>query len=98
MKQHEHDISESVANMKSALGITGDFKHSGGRIDNFRKGWAKDIWSGDVAHFWFRWSIVEVLSKCGLKRPAEWMAPDGTRTPRMYGPGNLPRCKRCESL
>lgn len=94
-KQYEHDVSDSVARLKDALGIEGG-TFSGGPIEHFRKGWAKHIWRGDKAHYWTRTSLLEVQSRCGIVITAEWTGPDGRRHPRLHGPGNFPRCKRCE--
>lgn len=67
----------------------------GGRIDNFRKGWAMEVGSATV-HYWTRISILEVRSRCGLVAAAEWTDRDGKRHPRMHVGEGYRRCKRCE--
>lgn len=94
-KQYEHDVSASTAAVREALNVTGMF--GGGRIEHFRKGWAADIWAHGKVHYWTRISVVEVRSRCGLVRSAEWTDCNGKRHPRMHGGGDFPRCKRCDS-
>lgn len=95
-KQYEHDVTASVEEMKAALGIT-DGLFSGGQIEHFRKGWAKDIWSRNgKVHYWTRCSIEHVHSRCGIVETAHWTDCNGKVHPRLHGGGNFPRCKRCE--
>lgn len=61
---------------------------SGGQIENFREGWAVDIWSsGNRAHFFKRsfFNIGNAYSKCGIF----------VEVRGLYGEGNHDRCKRC---
>lgn len=95
-KQHEHDVSASVAEIQAVYGVSGKF--GGGQIDHFLKGWASDIWAHGKVHYWTRTSIVEVRSRCGLVRSAEWTSPDGRKHPRMHGGGDFDHCKRCEGV
>lgn len=67
-------------------------KVSGGRLHDFRKGWALATWPGlytKRAHYFTRSTIdiSFVESACGLAYPVRIL----------FGEGNYPRCKRCAS-
>jgi hypothetical protein len=91
-KQFEHDVSESVATVREAVG---DGIFGGGQIENFRMGWAMNIWSGSRVHFWKRISIEHVRSVCGLVEEAHWTDCHGKKHPRLHGGGDFPKCRRC---
>ncbi len=59
----------------------------GGRIVQFRRGWALAIFStGKKAHYFERTELESVAeARCGMVAPV--------RT--LYGEGNWPRCARC---
>lgn len=63
---------------------------SGGMIENFRGGWATDIFgNGSVAHYYKRVNFDTTKSVCLLSTAdARWM----------YGRGNYPQCKRCRKI
>lgn len=61
---------------------------SGGQIENFREGWAKEVFGGHVTHYWRRNSFDWCVTLCGHGAEVRWM----------YGPGNYPRCKRCAKM
>jgi hypothetical protein len=61
---------------------------SGGQIENFKEGWAKDVLGGEVAHYFDRVSFQFCVSLCG----------HGVEARLMYGRGNWPCCKRCVKL
>lgn len=94
-KQHEHDVSDSIARAREALG---DGMFGGGPIEHFRKGWAMFIWgrTGKV-HYFKRRDLMFVRSLCGIVHRAEWEDPRGDMHSSLHGGGDFPRCKRCES-
>lgn len=63
---------------------------SGGQIENFREGWAKHVFSsgGPIVHYFRRDGFDAALSLCRTLAPVRWL----------YGPGNIPKCKRCVSV
>lgn len=92
-KQVEHDVSASVAAAREALG---DGQFGGGQIENFRKGWAMNIWGGSGrVHYWTRISIEHVKSTCGLVETAHWTDCNGKKHSRLHGGGDFHKCKRC---
>lgn len=93
-EQFEHDISASLAAAKEKLGSKGLF--GGGRIDNFRIGWAMYIWGRRKVHYWNRFSLAVVKSRCGIIKPALWTTPSGEMHSTLYGGGDFGRCKRCQ--
>lgn len=60
---------------------------SGGKLEAFREGWAKDIFgNGERAHYFVRNDLDQfVLARCGYE----------THVGTLYGAGNYPLCKRC---
>jgi len=60
---------------------------SGGQIENFRKGWAKPIFGGDKVHYFNRSGFDGAIAMCGYVSSVR----------SLYGGGNYPRCRRCES-
>lgn len=60
---------------------------SGGQIENFRQGWARNIMSGgNSVHYYRRNNFENAVALCGKWIEARWL----------YGPGNYPRCKTCQ--
>lgn len=63
---------------------------SGGQIEHFRKGWAKNIdpsRDSSVAHYYRRGHFDQGVSLCGEVAAVRWL----------YGAGNYPRCRRCNA-
>ena len=79
----------SKAEIEAMLGKPATYV-SGGMIENFREGWARDIFgNGSVAHYYKRTGFGTTKSKCLLATAdVHWM----------YGAGNYPKCKRCMKL
>lgn len=93
-KQFEHDVSASVVAAREALGPG---KFGGGQIENFRMGWAMNIWTGNgKVHYWTRISIEHVRSACGLVEEAHWTDCHGGTHSRLHGGGDFTKCKRCK--
>jgi len=67
--------------------ISDETLFSGGMIENFRKGWAMPVFSGEKGHYFKRHllNIAYAKSACGIIV--------GVR--QLYGIGNFPKCKRC---
>jgi hypothetical protein len=63
---------------------------SGGQIENFREGWARNIFtSGKTVHYYKRVGFASAKSACLLSTAeVRWL----------YGRGNYPECKRCAKL
>lgn len=85
-EQWEENIQTDIAAMKAARNIEGG-KFGGGKIHNFQKGWALNIWSaGEKAHYWtLEGTAGRVRSLCHLK----------TIALNMYGQGDYDQCKMC---
>lgn len=92
-KQLERDITANVDAAREALG---DGQFSGGRIDNFRIGWAMYIWGSRKVHYWNRFSLAVVKSRCGVIKPALWTTPSGEMHSTLHGGGDFPKCRRCQ--
>lgn len=78
----------SVAELEAVLGIPHSVENrmSGGQIENFREGWAKDCnGQGDKAHYFKRTTFDRALSLCQLDAPVRWL----------FGRGNFPHCQTC---
>ena len=69
---------DTMRSMNGALVI-------GTMIENFREGWAKDVFRGRKVHYWKREGFDTADSRCSLTAKVRWL----------YGEGNFPRCKRC---
>lgn len=82
--QREKDDSKMLKAMQELARNTGGFC-SGQMIENFRYGWAKQIFGGDKSHHWVRDGFDGVLSLCKIVASVR----------SMYGEGNYPRCKTC---
>lgn len=63
---------------------------SGGQMQSFRKGWAVTILDNTAkAHFYVRTGAMGAArSYCGLV----------AMVPALYGPGNYPKCSKCERM
>lgn len=63
---------------------------SGGMIENFRDGWAQNIFAnGKTAHYYKRVGFDIAKSACLLSTAeVRWL----------YGAGDYPECKRCAKL
>jgi hypothetical protein len=81
-------ITPEQLNVTLGLPVDSPTIVSGGMIENFREGWAKEAFGGDVAHYFRRNSFDWCVALCGHGTEARWM----------YGRGNYPCCKRCVRL
>lgn len=64
---------------------------SGGKIENFQRGWAMPVMcNASKAHHFVRYSEKDEWADaaCGMWAPTRWL----------YGEGNFPRCKRCAAV
>lgn len=86
-KQHEKPgISPQELNVTLGRAPDEPVKVSGGQFVNFRKGWAKAIFSsGGTAHWFERDGFDQAVALCGAQSHVRWM----------YGPGNYPKCSNC---
>lgn len=77
----------TLAQLEATLGVGHhpDNRMSGGQIENFKEGWAKDIMGGDKAHYFKRDGFDRAKSLCHLESAVRWL----------YGRGNFPHCQTC---
>jgi hypothetical protein len=70
---------------------------SGGKIDNFEKGWAIPIFSFGKAHYFRKTNITVSLGPPSVKMSASISLCGLIHHPdALFGAGNFPKCKRCE--
>jgi hypothetical protein len=87
MQKEKEGISKNQ--LEAAIGKPVTYV-SGGQIENFREGWARNIFtSGKTAHYYKRVGFASAKSACLLSTAeVRWL----------YGTGNYPECKRCAKL
>jgi hypothetical protein len=86
-EQKEKSDSRLLPKLRALAEATGGYC-SGQLIENFREGWAMEIFAGRRVHYWTRDGFEFVESRCRLVALVR----------DMYGAGNWPRCKRCARM
>lgn len=65
--------------------LLADAKVSGGQIEHFRAGWAKDVMTDTKVHFFRRHGFDKAKALCGFVGDVRWL----------FDPGNLDKCYYC---
>lgn len=88
LQRAKHTAAEVRAQLESLFGhpLAAGTKVSGGQIENFRSGWAKDVMRvGSKVHFFKRDGFDKGKALCGFVGDVRWL----------FDPGDHDKCYYC---